>query len=129
MQQKHLYFKRGQTLVTLLIFMVIGITITSAAVMMTVVNSQNATKFQEGLVAYQIAESGAENAIIRLLRDPNYTGETLTVGVGTATITVTGTTTKTIVSAGVNGNYLRQVQVVASYVNNALTISSWQEIF
>lgn len=124
-----MHSQKGQTLVTLLVFMVIGITITTAAVMMTIVNTQNATKFQEGLIAYQVAESGAENAIIRLLRDPSYTGETLTVGAGTATITVSGTTTKTITSSGVNGNYLRKVQVVASYVNNVLTITSWQETF
>ena len=124
-----MHSQNGQTLVTLLVFMVIGITITTAAVMMTIVNTQNATKFQEGLIAYQVAESGAENAIIRLLRDPSYTGETLTVGAGTATITVSGTTTKTITSSGVNGNYLRKVQVVASYVNNVLTITSWQETF
>lgn len=123
------FFKKGQTLVTLLIFMVIGITITTAAVMMAITNSQNVTKFQEGMIAFQVAESGAENAIIRLLRDPNYTGETLTVGTGTAVITVTGTTTKTITSSGTNGSYLRKVQIVVGYVNNVLTISSWQEVY
>ncbi len=123
------FFKKGQTLVTLLIFMVIGITITTAAVMMAITNSQNVTKFQEGMIAFQVAESGAENAIIRLLRDPNYTGETLTVGTGTAVITVTGTTTKTIISSGTNGSYLRKVQIVVGYVNNVLTISSWEEVY
>lgn len=122
-------FKKGQTLVTLLIFMVIGITITTAAVMMAITNSQNVTKFQEGMIAFQIAESGAENAVIRLLRDPNYTGETLTVGTGTAVITVTGTTTKTITSSGTNGSYLRKIQIVVGYVNNILTITSWQEVY
>lgn len=123
------YSKSGQTLVTLLIFIVIGITITSAAVVMTITNSQNITKFQEGMIAFQIAESGAENAVIRLLRDPSYTGETLAVGTGTAVITVSGTTTKTILSSGTNGNYFRKVQVVASYVNNVFTITSWQEVY
>lgn len=123
------YSNKGNSLITLLIFMVIGITITTAAVMMTISNSQNTTKFQEGMIAFQVAESGAENAIIRLLRDPNYTGETLTVGTGTAVITVTGTTTKTITSSGTNNNYLRKVQIVASYVNNILTITSWQEVY
>jgi hypothetical protein len=81
------------------------------------------------MIAFQVAESGAENAIIRLLRDPNYTGETLTVGTGTAVITVTGTTTKTIISSGTNGSYLRKVQIVVGYVNNVLTISSWEEVY
>lgn len=127
--KKNFYLHKGQTLVTLLIFMVIGITITSAAVILTITNSQNITRFQEGLIAYQIAESGAENAVIRLLRDPSYTGETLTVGEGTATITVSGSSTKTITSVGVNGRYYRRIQVVASYVNNVFTITSWQEAY
>ncbi len=97
--------------------------------MMTITNSQNTTKFQEGMIAFQVAESGAENAVIRLLRDPSYTGETLTVGSGTAVITVTGSSTKTILSSGTNGNYLRKLQIVASYVNNILTITSWQEVY
>ena len=122
-------YNRGQTLVTLLIFMVIAITVTSAAVVLTITDSQNANRFQEGLIAFQVAESGAENAMIRFLRDPNYAGETLAVGSGTATITVTGTNPKIITSAGVNGNYLRKIQVTLDNTNNILSITSWQEIF
>ena len=82
-------YKSGQALVTLLVFMIIAVTITSSAVMIIILNSKGSYRFQDGLVAYQIAESGAENAILRLLRNPDYTGETdLAVGEGTASIPV-----------------------------------------
>lgn len=119
----------GQALVTLLIFMVIGITVTSAAVVLIMTGSQSSSKFQEGLIAHQIAESGAENAMLRLLRNPSYTGETLTVGDGTATITVTGSNPKTIQSTGVNGNFRRTIQVIADDSSGPLTVTSWREIF
>ncbi len=112
----------------LLVLMTTGIIITSAAVILIIVNSQASSKFSLGEDAYAIAESGAENAILRLIRNPSYAGETLTVGNGSATITVTGSSTKTIVSEGVRGNFRRKVQVVGGYVNNIFTPTSWTEI-
>lgn len=125
--------ERGQALITLLFFTVIGVTVTSAAVVMILVNSLGGTKQQQGEVAYEIAQSGAENGMIRLLRDPNYTGETLPVGSGSATITVTGTGTSVnpyiILSKGTNGIFTREVQISATYQNNLLSVTSRKEIY
>ena len=122
--------KPGQTLVFLLVFMTIAITVTTAAVVLMIVNSQSANKFEQGLVAYDVAESGAENGLLRLLRDPAYAGETLPIGSGTATITVTGSGPYTILSTGVSGNFLRQVQVMAGFDSQGrLAVTSWQELF
>ena len=124
-------FTRGQALITLLFFVIIAVTVTSAAAVIVMVNNLNATRFQQGTLAYEVAESGAENGLLRLLRNPNYTGETLTVGSGTATITVTGggVNPYVITSKGQVGDYIRTVQITASYVNNILTATSEQEIF
>ncbi len=119
----------GQALVTFLLFVVISLTITSAASIVSVINSQSSEKLEQGTVAQQAAESGAENAMIRLLRDPSYTGETLTIGLSTVVITVTGTTTKTVTASATNGTFIRQTQIIASYTNNVLTITSWKELF
>ncbi len=128
--QKHLK-QKGQALITLLVFMVMAVTITSAAVVTIVVNTQGSLKVQEGTTVLNAAESGAENALLRLLRDPNYAGETLSVGDSIVVITVAGTTTKTITSVATTAdiNFKRTVQVVAGYTNNILTVSSWQEVF
>lgn len=120
----------GQTLVMLLFFMVIAITITSAAVVMVITNSLSATKLQQGQIVYAVAESGAENALMRLLRNPSYTGETLPVGSGNAVVTVTNSgSTYTILSQGTVGNFLKKIQVTAAYTNNILTVNSWGEVF
>ena len=118
----------GQSLITLLFFVLIMVTITSAAVILIVINSRSETRLQQGDLAYYVAESGVENAFLRVLRDPTYTGETnLPVGLGTATIVVTPGNPITILSTGTLGNYVRKVQVTATYTNGYYTITSWTE--
>lgn len=121
---------RGQALITLLFFTVIAINITAVAVVIIIINSLSGTKFQQGSIAYQVAETGIENAKLRLLRDPDYTGEILPVGLGTATITVTRDNTQyMILSKGTVGNFVRQIQAGASYSASLLVITSQQEVY
>lgn len=121
--------QRGQALITLLFFIIISISVTSAAVVMIMVNTLGGMKFQQGEIAYQTALSGAENAKLRLLRDTSYTGEVLTIGDGTATIVVTGGSPYIITSTGRVGNFMRKVQVTATYNNNLLQASEPIEIY
>lgn len=121
--------KSGQTLVLLLVLMAIAIIVVSAGVIVTIVNSTSSGKLDSGNMAWDVAESGVENALMRLLRDPAYVGETLPVGSGTATITVTDGGTPLITSVGKLGNFTRTIQVSTSYTNNVLSISSWKEIY
>ena len=125
--KKYITNNRGNALITLLFFALITIIVTSAAIVMLMINSGAVTTVQQGNDAYSIAESGVENALLRLLRNPSYTGEVLTIGNGAATITVTGGPTKTIISKGKIGNFERSIQVVATYTNNVLTVTSWDE--
>lgn len=118
---------KGQALITLLFFIVIASTVTAASVVIIMTDSSAATKMQEGTRAYYVAESGVENALLRLLRDPSYTGETLPVSDGSVTITVSGTGPYTILAVGTVGNFQRTIQVNASYTNNILSVTSWQE--
>jgi hypothetical protein len=112
----------------LLFYMIIAITLTTTAVAVVVSNSLSATRSEQGALALQIADAGAENAIVRLLRSTSYSGETLTLGAGSATVTVSGTTTKTIRSVGTISGFSRTVQVTATLTNGILEVSSWQEI-
>ena len=120
--------KKGQALVTLLVFIATATIITAAATTVTLINSQSTGKFAQGESALTIAQTGADNAILRILRDPNgtYTEEgPITIGSGTVTITVSGSSVKTITSEGKDGNFIRKVQVVGTFVNNTFTVSSW----
>ncbi|MBI4009480.1 hypothetical protein HY357_04550 [Candidatus Roizmanbacteria bacterium] len=121
--------KKGQALIMLLVFIIIGITVTSAAVAIMIINSTSAQKAESGTVAFQIAESGIENALLRLLRDPTYTGETnLPIGDGSSSISVIGSNPYTITATGVNGNFTRKLEAVVNY-NGIMNITSWREIY
>jgi hypothetical protein len=118
----------GYASVTLIVFVVIGLTITVAATATILINFLAATRMQQGIVAYYVAESGMENGVLRFLRDPvNYIGETISTENGTAVITVSSDK-KTITSTGIAGNYQRILQAQVDYTDN-LKISSWKETF
>ena len=120
--------QKGQALLMLLVFMIIAITVTSAATILILVNSRNTQKMEGGEIALHAAESGMENGLLRLLRNPFYTGENdLLIGSGTVDITVTGNNPYTITSTATNGNFTRTLQVVVNY-NGNMTINSWREI-
>lgn len=120
--------QNGQTIVMLLIYVVVALTITATAVTLAIVNSQGTDKVYQGTTAYDVAESGAETAMLKLLRDPAYIGETLTANGGSATITVSGSTIKTVTSVGTIGNFTKTIQAVVDTDNNVLTVISWKEI-
>ena len=121
----------GQTIIALLIFMMLSVMLTTAAATVTIVTARANNDYLNGTLALGNAETGVENALVRLERDPTYSGETMTLTdgntTGTATITVSGTTTKTITSVGVVGNFRRVVTATASYTSNTITLTGWSE--
>lgn len=119
----------GQALVSLLIFSLVAILIATGAVTVTIINSISAASAALGNSTYYVAEGGIENALIRLLRDPSYTGEILAIGDGSAQVTVSGSTNKTITSVGIIGKFKRTIQVETEYNNYNLSIIGWKEIF
>lgn len=119
---------KGQALVLLLTYMLVAIVVTSASIALVLNSSVGTSKLYQGANSLDIAESGAETAMIKLLRNPNYTGETISVGGGQAEITVTGTNPKTVLSKGTINNFTRTIQVIVDTSNNTLTAVSWKEI-
>lgn len=120
---------KGQSLVTIMIFVIVAIIISTAAIVITVTNSLSSSAFDLGTQAYYASESGLENGLIRLLRDKTYLGETMSIGNNTATIAVSGTDPSyKIISTGRAGNFLRKIQVTLTYTNSVMTITSWKEI-
>lgn len=116
----------------LLVFMMMASVVIGAAVIMTLVNSTSSGKLEAGESALAVTESGAENALLRLLRDPNYTGTgyngeaELDVGTGKAHISVNN---GLITAIGKDGIFTRTILVTTSYNNNVLTVISWREQF
>lgn len=129
---RHLSVKileKGQTLVLLVVFVVVGIIVASSATIIILLSSKNASNFELGIMTLQLADSGAENALLRLLRNPSYAGETINTQDGTITINVTGDDqNKTITSTARVSNFLRTIKVDVNFAPT-LTIISWKEIY
>lgn len=120
---------KGYVMITMLYIMVIGILVTTGAAFALIANTQSTTSFETGARARQVAESGIENALIRLVRDPAYAGETLEVSPGeTATITVSTASGIVVTALGISGGTSRQIQAIVLYNDEILTIQSWKEL-
>jgi len=121
--------QHGQTLVSLLVFSVMAIAAASAATAV-IINSAQATaiiKSHDELVV--AAESGVENALLALIRNPAYSGEVITIGSIQTVVTVTGSTTKLIESTATEGNYRATTQATVEYIDNRLTVTSWNTVY
>ncbi len=131
--KKNTKFKNqsGQALLMLIFFILVGMTVATAATFIVASNSEAATSLSEGIIAKEMADSGIESAMVGILRNNNsYTGETInTLNGGTVVVTVAGTTTKTIDSVATNGKFIKKVEVTVGYSNNVLGVpTSWKEI-
>lgn len=119
----------GQAVITLIFITLIAIMIGSSAAIVSTLNSRSAQRVEDGSEAYYIAESGMENAMIRLLRDPSYSGERIDVGDGTANICVDNSGSPiTVTSVGKIDNFVRTIQTSVDYADGAFTVESWKEI-
>lgn len=118
----------GQAMVTLLIFVSIAIVVITGTVIVIVSNTLSATVSQQSLLVGQAAENGVENALLRLLRDPTYAGETVSFNGFPTTITVSGSATdKTIISTVTTVNIQRKITARINYNNNIMSVTFWQD--
>lgn len=123
-------YQGGYLAVVLLVFVVVSVVISTAAISVSIANLGAVSTYEQGTEAMIVAESGAENAIMSLIRNPNYTGETLTVGTGTATISVSGTSTAPIItSVGAIGTKKRTIQVDIDRSTGIVSVTAWREVF
>ena len=120
--------EKGMALVTVLIFTVVAIIVITLGIMLMVIQTGSSSKVASSQEAMFVAESAMENALIRLLRDPNYSGETLTFTNGTATINVTGTSTKTVTVTSDVLSSNRTIEVILDEVDGVSSVSSWREV-
>jgi hypothetical protein len=124
--------QQALALITVLIFGALAMIVIIFGVTLMVVQTDSARQFLAAQKTLAIAESGMENALIRLLRDPNYSGEILTFPNGTATIIVTNdATSKTVTVTADSGNFLdsiRTIQAVVVEQSGQSIVESWREL-
>ncbi len=120
--------QEGQALITLLFFMVIGITVITATALVLSAGILSSSTSEQGLIAYYAAESGAENGILHLLRNPSYSGDLPTLSFesgGNASVNISS---GVITSIGNYGSSIRKIQITTAESNGAFSITSWREI-
>lgn len=121
------FYQSGQALTTMLIIMFFGLTIAAAATSVIDSNSLATSGSSESNIALIVAESGIEDSLIKLLRNPSFAGGTLPVGDGTATIIVGATNPTILTSQGRVGNHLRTIEVGVGFTGGIMTINYWKE--
>lgn len=122
--------KKGQTLASLIIVVAISIIIISSILGMVISNNLATAGIQQAALVRNAAESGMENALLRLLRDPTYAGETLPALINgyTTVVTVSGSDTeRTIESVASSLAYRRKITVRITYNENVMVINSWND--
>lgn len=122
--------KKGQTLVSLIVVVAMSIIIISTVLGLVISNSINTSIIQQSSLVRSAAESGMENALLQLLRNPDYLGETITSNINgyQTVITVTGDeTNKTLESTATSLNYRRKIVVEITYNENIMQINSWRD--
>lgn len=117
----------GQAMISLLFVAIIGLTIIVTSAVLIYGNTHAASINEQGTYAYYIAESGAEEGLLRLLRNPNYTGDSFSVGLGSVSVEVS-TESGLIISTGTYNNTVRKIEVKTVYNNGIRTIYSWKEV-
>jgi len=120
--------QKGSALLAIIVISAIATTIFTAAstsLLGQLIQSNTSTNSAK---SYLFAESGVEDAILNLLRNPDYAGGTLILDSKDITIVVTGTNPKTITVTVEFNNTKRTLSVTALYSENNLQITSWREI-
>ena len=117
----------GQSLVLLLFFVLMAMTFAVTAILMSIIGAGSIVSLESGVEVRQLADSGAENALLRLVRDPSYDGEVYPDG--SVTIDISETTPKVITVTANVEDFTRVVEVSTSYTNNVLSVLGWKEIY
>lgn len=109
----------------LLFFVMIGITITTAAIFIIAGNSLATTNLEQGEIAREMAEAGAEKALLKILRK-DYTNETINNLPG-GTVDIRFVNPTDVIATATVGNYVKKIEINITY-NGTMDVISWKEI-
>lgn len=121
---------KGQVLTSVVVFMAFGLSVIALSAVLTVINIQNTVKSTQSVQVLNYAEAGAEDGMLRLLRNPGLLGETPLVidGVSVSVVITGDAVNKTITSTASYNGFTKKVQVTASLANDKLTLVSWKQV-
>lgn len=120
--------QQGQALIMVILIGVISIIAVVSASTLVISELKKNTATASGVAQYAVTYGALENAFMRLLRDPNYSGETVTLGTSTCYITATSGLTKTVDVRCTNGQYVRKLGATVIFSGGTMSVSGISEI-
>jgi len=119
----------GIVLISLLVFMTMAIIVAVASVSLIINKRQSSQQIAGSTQALNLAESGIENAMLKLIRNPNYAGEILQLPEGDVIIHVSGSDPYNISAEATVGNFIKTVEAETAFINGTLEVISYGEIY
>lgn len=127
-RQTHHKKQKGQALIMVILIGIIALIAVVSAATLVISELKKNTAVSFGVSQYQITYGALENALMRLLRDPNYTGETVMLGSSTCVVTVSGSLAKTVEVRCSDGTYSRKIGATVTFTNGVMAVSGISEI-
>lgn len=119
--------EKGQALLIVIFLAAIVLTLGIATSSLSVSGLQEILVFKEGAKAYFFAESALENGLLRLLRDPSYSGEALQVEETPCIIEITKEPLKVRAWCD-SGKVIRRLEAEVSFFEGQMQVSQIKEI-
>lgn len=120
---------RGQALIPVLIIIILVLSLGVAALDVSISNILLSVYEQEGRRVFLKTESALEEGFLKLLRNPNYLGESLQFEETSCTIVVAGSvSSKTVTVTCSSGKSIRKAQAQADFLQGKMTVSWIKEI-
>jgi len=121
--------KSGQILTSVIVFMAFGLSVIALSSVLTIINIQSTAKNSESTKTLSYAEAGAEEAILRLVRDPGYSGGTLLIDDVSVLVVVTGdAVNKTISSTAAYNGFTKKIEAAVSLADSKVSLLSWKQV-
>lgn len=119
----------GQILTSVIVFVAFGLSVIAMSAVLTIINIQNSANNAQSLQALVYAETGTEEAVINLIRNPSYAGGTFTMGSTSVVVTVSGgISDKTILSTANYNGFTKKIESHVNLSNNTVVITSWRQV-
>lgn len=119
--------KKGQALLIVILLSAIVLTIGMVTSSLSVANLQETIIFKEGVKTYFLAESALENGLIRLLRNPQYSGESLQLE-GVPCIIEVSQEPVQVRAWCDTGQVIRRLEADVSFIDGQMQVSQFREI-
>ena len=114
---------KGNILITVLVFVSLGLIVAVSAVSVGVVNTYGVSSVEFADESLSLANFGVEYASLKILRNSTYAGETISFTNGSVVIVVSGTMPdRTITSTAMVSDFVREVTASGTFSSNKLTI-------